>query len=749
MAQIVQQPTGLEWPSEVGRQRWLRSIGLAVAVCIAYFLAARLSLFLLTKPDGVAVFWPASGVATGVLVALGPRARIPVGAGTIVATVIANILGDRTLLSAAVFALCNAGEALLAGWLIEHYFGPAFSLDKLGHVLGLLAAAVLATALSGVGGTAGFLYFHSSTAPVLTTWQHWFASDALGIVTVAPLIIGFTSAVRSPPTPRERTEGFVALASLAVLAGFVIYLPQGLWGTVVPIAMLFPMLLWLAARCRPVFTAAAAFVIALAIVWTTTFGVGVFGDASFPIDERILAAQASILAISLCAFVLAALFAERRQHETVLVESGAQLQKALTELRLLYENAPIGLAFLSPDCRYQQINRHLTEICGISIADHLGKSVRNTVPQVAEQVEYIVQTILRTGESITGVPVNGQRPDGSNAQRIWNTYWHPLKAADGSILGINVAAEEVTEQKEAEAALRIVNDTLEARTIELSTSLEELRNAQDRLVQSEKLASLGQLTAGIAHEIKNPLNFVNNFSIVSMELIDELQEALKHREIDDQKVAEISDLANTLRSNLDKIVQHGKRADSIVKNMLLHSRQDSGERRRVGINALVEESLNLAYHGARAEWSGFNVMLQRSFDSAAGEVDLYPQEITRALLNLISNGFYAANQRRVQANGNESYEPILTAGTRTLGDSVEITIRDNGTGISPDMIKKMFSPFFTTKPPGEGTGLGLSISHDIIVKQHAGSIDVDSKPGEFTEFRIVLPRAAPHEKAGG
>ena len=565
-------------------------MGLAIVVGIVYFLAARLSLFLLTKPDGVAVFWPASGIATGVLVALGPRARIPVAAGTIVATIVANILGDRTLLSATVFALCNAGEALIAGWLIEHYFGPNFSLDKLSHVLGLLAATVVATVISGIGGTAGFLYFHGSTAPVLTTWQHWFASDALGIVTVAPLIIEFTLAARAPPTPRERTEGFVALAVLAVLAGFVVYLPQGLWGTVVPIAMLFPMLLWLAARCRPVFTAAAAFIIALAIVWTTTFGIGVFGDASFPIDERILAAQASILAVSLCAFVLAALFAERRQQETVLVASGAQLQKALTELRLLYENAPIGLAFLSPDCRYQQINRHLTEICGISIADHIGQSVRDTVPQVAEQVEYLVQTILRTGEPITGVPVNGQRPDGSNARRIWNTYWHPLKAADGSVLGINVAAEEVTEQKEAEAALRIVNDTLEARTVELTKSLEELRNAQDRLVQSEKLASLGQLTAGIAHEIKNPLNFVNNFSIVSMELIDELQEALKHRENCDQNVAEISDLANTLRNNLDKIVQHGKRADLIVKNMLLHSREDLGVRRCVDINTIVEES---------------------------------------------------------------------------------------------------------------------------------------------------------------
>jgi PAS domain S-box-containing protein len=750
LAQVFREPAGLEWAAAAdAQQRWLRSIGLAVAVGIAYFLAARLSLFLLTKPDGVAVFWPASGIATGVLIALGSRARIPVAAGTIAATIIANILGDRTLSSAVVFASCNAGEALIAGWLIEHHFGSNFSLDKLSHVLGLLAAAVVATAISGVGGTAGFLYFHSSTAAAFTIWQHWFASDALGIVTVAPLIIEFTSAARTPPTPQERTEGFVALAILAVLASFVVYLPQGLWGTAVPIALLFPMLLWLAARCRPVFTAAAAFIIALAIVWTTTFGIGIFGDASFPMTERVLAAQASILAISLCAFVLAALFAERRQHETVLVESGAQLQKALTELRLLYENAPIGLAFLSPDCRYQQINRHLTEICGISIADHIGQSVRDTVPQVAEQVEYLVQTILRTGEPITGVPVNGQRPDGSNARRIWNTYWHPLKAADGSILGVNVAAEEVTEQKEAEAALRIVNDTLEARTVELTKSLEELRNAQDRLVQTEKLASLGQLTAGIAHEIKNPLNFVTNFSIVSMELIDELQEAVKHREMDDQKVAEIGDLATTLRSNLDKIVRHGKRADSIVKNMLLHSREDSGERRSIDINTIVEESLNLVYHGVRAEKPGFNIMLQRSFDQAAGEAELFPQEITRVLLNVISNGFYAANRRKAQASGGDDYEPSLAVATRNLGDSVEITIRDNGTGISPDMTKKLFIPFFTTKPPGEGTGLGLSISHDIIVKQHAGSIDVDSRLGEFTEFKIVLPRTAPHEKAGG
>jgi signal transduction histidine kinase len=284
-------------------------------------------------------------------------------------------------------------------------------------------------------------------------------------------------------------------------------------------------------------------------------------------------------------------------------------------------------------------------------------------------------------------------------------------------------------------------ESVEARTRELAKSLDDLRTAQDRLVQTEKLASLGQPTAGIAHEIKNPLNFVNNFSAVSVELIDELREALAGAHLDNRLRAEINELANMLQGNLDKVLQHGKRADSIVKNMLLHSRQGSGEHRPVDVNALVEESLNLAYHGARAEKQGFNITLERSFDPAAGEVDLYPQEITRVLLNLISNGFYAATKRKTEVNSGD-YEPTLSAATRNLGDRVEIRIRDNGTGIPPEVREKMFNPFFTTKPAGEGTGLGLSLSHDIIVKQHGGSIEVDTMPGEFTEFRIILPRHA-------
>jgi two-component system NtrC family sensor kinase len=282
-------------------------------------------------------------------------------------------------------------------------------------------------------------------------------------------------------------------------------------------------------------------------------------------------------------------------------------------------------------------------------------------------------------------------------------------------------------------------ESVETRTRELAQSLKDLRTTQDRLVQTQKLASLGQLTAGIAHEIKNPLNFVNNFSGVSAELIDELQDTLKSISLNDKARTEIKELTDTLKSNLDKVVQHGKRADAIVKNMLLHSREGTGEHRFVDINAIVEESLNLAYHGARAEKQGFNITLERSLDPAAGEVDVFPQDITRVLLNLIANGFYAATKRITQT-GNDGYEPTLFASTRSLGDQVEIRIRDNGTGISPEVKEKMFNPFFTTKPAGEGTGLGLSISHDIIVKQHGGSIDVDTKPGAYTEFRIVLPR---------
>ena len=272
-------------------------------------------------------------------------------------------------------------------------------------------------------------------------------------------------------------------------------------------------------------------------------------------------------------------------------------------------------------------------------------------------------------------------------------------------------------------------------------ALADLRRAQDRLIQAEKMASLGQLTAGIAHEIKNPLNFVNNFAGLSVELLDELMEAAAPAlaALDGDKLAEVDEIVAMLTGNLEKIAEHGRRADGIVKSMLEHSRGESGERRSVDLNNLVEEALNLAYHGARAQDQSFNIALERDFAAAIAPIELVPQDVTRVLLNLIGNGFYAAI-KRLRDSAEPNFRPALKVTTRDLGEAVEIRVRDNGAGIPSEIRDKLFQPFFTTKPTGEGTGLGLSISYDIVTQQHGGTIAVDSRVGAFTEFAVRLPR---------
>jgi signal transduction histidine kinase len=287
---------------------------------------------------------------------------------------------------------------------------------------------------------------------------------------------------------------------------------------------------------------------------------------------------------------------------------------------------------------------------------------------------------------------------------------------------------------------RLFRDAERERTA-AETALAELRRAQDQLVQSEKMASLGQLTAGIAHEIKNPLNFVNNFARLSVDLLDELKQtaAPALAILDANRRAEVDDLASMLAGNLDKINEHGRRADGIVQGMLEHSRGSSGDRRSADLNALIEEALNLAYHGARARDQSFTITLERDLGSGIKPVELVPQDITRVLLNLFNNGFYAARKRQ-ETEANPGFEPTLNVATRQLDSAVEIRVRDNGIGIPAEIRDKLFQPFFTTKPTGEGTGLGLSISYDIVTQQHGGSVTVESKVGEYSEFAVRLPR---------
>lgn len=389
----------------------------------------------------------------------------------------------------------------------------------------------------------------------------------------------------------------------------------------------------------------------------------------------------------------------------------AQEARTAAELsfRDILDVSPIGVVIVTRAGDPLYCNASFAEILGTDRAEVAHRNIGTIWPDRAKLMDR-----LQRNEKVRDLEVGLQRSDGQTATCL-------------------LSGEPIQYDGEA-AALRWVYDITERKRSEA-----EMRQAQSRLVQTEKLASLGQLTAGIAHEIKNPLNFVTNFADLSTDLLTELRDKLIGLAMADEVRTDVEELTAMIGQNLDKVVQHGKRADSIIKNMLLHSREGSGERRSADFNATVREALNLAYHGARAEKPGFNVTLDTAFDAAVGEVDMYPQEFTRVLLNLISNGFYAVDKRRSSA-GEPGFEPTVRVATCGHPDRVEVRVSDNGTGIPDEVKAKMFTPFFTTKPPGEGTGLGLSLSHDIVVKQHGGTIDLRSESGVGTEFTVTLPR---------
>ncbi len=309
----------IRWPS------W----AVTIAVGIGFFLAARLSLALLDKTDGIAVFWPAAGVATGFLVAFGSAARWPVVIGVVAATLAANLLGDRNLASSAAFAVANAGSPVIAAGLIQRFYGSPFELNELRRVFGLFGAAIIAAIVCGFVGAVGFAFFHPSASSVTTIWRHWVVTETLGSITVAPLLIGLASFLRNAPPRREVVEGIFALAIVATLCLLLVILPNAPWTLELAIASFCPLFVWIAARVCPAFTAVATFMCAITIVWTTIFSVGLFGDTRLVLEERVLSAQATILATSFGALVLAALFSERRTHELAILEREQRVEEAL------------------------------------------------------------------------------------------------------------------------------------------------------------------------------------------------------------------------------------------------------------------------------------------------------------------------------------------------------------------------------------------------------------------------------------
>jgi len=557
---------------------WVGAIGLAVAVGITYFVAARLSLVLLTKPEGVAVFWPAAGVSSGVLIALGFRARWPVVVGTMAATIVANLSGDRNVWSAVLFGVCNAGEAVLTAWLIDRHFGAPFDLNRVRNVLGLITAAIIGTAVSGVGGAVTFKLLHSTGAPMLTIWRQWFASDGLGIITVAPLLIELAATSRERMSRSELVEGIVAVWALALVSALAIFQQSELLSTVGPVTLLFAPLLWLAARCRPVFAAAAAFIVSLSIVWTTTFGIGYFGNPGLAITERVLAAQLSILLVTIGALALAALFGEIREK-----------------------------------------------------------------------------------------------------------------------------------RRAAEAALHA-------------------SETQRFLIETERLAALGGLVAGVAHEINSPigisLTVASTLAQRCKRFADEIATGPVRRSL-------LLEFADRCRDAATQLVANLERAAELIQSFKQVAVDRSHADRRAFDLKLTTEQIAASVRPGLPKFRdaiALEIPSDIILDSYPGA---YGQVLTNLIFNAVTHGFAEGGGGRMRIEAH-----------RLGADRVEITFSDDGSGMTEDVQRRVFDPFFTTRRAHGNTGLGLYIVHNLVTQQLGGRITLTSAPGQGTTISMTLPLSA-------
>ena len=470
-----------------------------------------------------------------------------------------------------------------------------------------------------------------------------------------------------------------------------------------------------------------------------------------------LEANSSVASNLLVVLVLTVTFVGVAVAAWTSISQAISMDEAREGAQQLFTIALDAIVVLDENGVIRQTNPAAESIFGIDATGLIGYHLKKFLPGLGDQPE---QWLSRSEQTLTL---------SDDSSRILEVAISDRFSQDASLSNQDLQeyvaiVRDITDRKQAEEALQKANEELEIkveeRTSELTHTVEQLQNEieerqrieenlramQNQIVVQEKLASLGSLTAGIAHEIRNPLNFVNNFSEVSTELTEELFAELENQgeRLESDTREYISELLTDLQANLKKINQHGQRADKIVGNMLLHSRGQSGHWEATDINSLLAEYINLAYHGMRAKETTFNISIETEYDNQIGKIEVVPQDIGRVFLNIISNACYAVHKKQQEMG--EGFSPLLDVKTRNLEGGIEIRIRDNGQGITPKVLDKIFNPFFTTKPPAEGTGLGLSISHDIVVQQHRGELKVETEVGNYTEFIITLPKKVVENK---